>query len=125
MHYFLIGCVALLFALIAFKLVYPLLRPADPVETAAGLDRDEAHEMLDRYIRYMALSVALPGHFHSGERDAKAATAAMMRIMEIEGEPPDAEAARAFVDKLASDRAEEMVKGGGKYPIVFDDMWPL
>ena len=125
MHYVLTGLAALAIIWLGLKFVLPALRREDFAETAAALDRDGAHDMLERHLRYMALAVILPGHFYSGERDVKAATAAMMRIMEVEGEAPDADAARAFVTKLAGERADEMVKGGGKYPIVFDDMWPL
>jgi hypothetical protein len=126
LHFVLIGFAVLAVLWLGLKYVVPaLLRQEDFAEKAASLDREGAHEMLDGHVRYMAMAIALPGHFYSGERDVKAATAAMMRIMEIEGEPPDMEVARDFVVKLADSRAEEMMKGEGKYPIIFDDMWPL
>lgn len=125
MHFFLLGIAALVALLLIVKFVLPLLREPDPYELAATLGRDGAHEMLERHLRYMALAGALPGHFHSGKRDLEGATAAMVRIMEIEGEPCDRETARAFVDKLSIERADEIIKGGGKYATAFDDMWPL
>jgi hypothetical protein len=125
MHFFLLGIAVLVALLLIVKFVAPLLRELDPYELAATLDRDGAHEMLERHLRYMALAGALPGHFHSGKRDLEGATAAMLRIMEIEGEPCDRETARAFVEKLSVQRADEIIKGGGKYPIDFNDMWGL
>jgi hypothetical protein len=126
LHYVLIGFALLALVWLGLKYAVPaLLRQEDFAAKAASLDREGAHEMLDGHLRYMAMAIALPGHFYSGERDVNAATAAMMRIMEIEGEPPDAEVARDFVVKLADSRAEEMTKGDGKYPIIFDYMWPL
>jgi hypothetical protein len=126
LHYVLIGFAVLALLWLGLKYLVPaILRQEDFVERAASLDREGAHEMLDGHLRYMAMAIALPGHFYSGERDVKAATAAMMRIMEIEGEPPDAAVARDFVVNLADRRAEEMKKGEGQYPIIFDDMWPL
>jgi hypothetical protein len=126
LHFVLIGLALLLLLWLGMKYLVPaILRQEDFAARAAALDREGAHDMLDGHLRYMAMAIALPGHFYSGERDVRAATAAMMRIMEIEGEPPDADVARDFVVKLADRRAEEMMKGEGKYPIMFDDMWPL
>ena len=125
MHFILFGLVLLAVLWLGLKYILPAFRQEDFFETAAALDREGAHDMLDGHVRYMAMAIALPGHFYSGDRDVKAATAALMRIMEIEGEPPDAEIARDFVVKLADQQAEEMMKGNGKYPILFDDMWPM
>jgi hypothetical protein len=126
MHFLLFGFVVLALLWLGLKYLVPaILRQEDFAEKVASLDREGAHEMLDGHLRYMAMAIALPGHFYSGERDVNAATAAMMRIMEIEGEAPDPQVARDFVVKLADERAEEMMKGDGKYPIIFDDMWPL
>ncbi len=126
MHFVLIGLALLALLWFGFRYVVPaLLRQEDFVATAASLDREAAHEMLDGHLRYMSMAIALPGHFHSGDRDLRAATAAMMRIMEIEGEAADPDVARDFVLKLADHRAEEIMKGDCKYPIMFDDLWPL
>jgi hypothetical protein len=71
------------------------------------------------------MSTILPGHFHAGDRDVDAATAAMTRILAIEGEDRDRDDVRVFVRKLAKDKADAMVKDPDKYPIVFDDLWSL
>jgi predicted TPR repeat methyltransferase len=92
---------------------------------AADLDREGAHEMLEKHLRQIAMSTILPGHFHAGDRDVDAATAAMMRILAIEGEDRGRDDVRAFVVKLARDKADAMVKDPDKYPIVFDDLWSL
>jgi hypothetical protein len=126
LHFLLIGLALLPLLWLGMKYLVPaILRQEDFAATAASLDREAAHEMLDGHLRYMAMAIALPGHFHSGDRDLRAATAAMMRIMEIEGEAADPDVARDFVLKLADHRAEEIMKGDGKYPIMFDDLWPL
>ncbi len=125
MHLVLLGIAMLAALWLVIRYVLPALREEDFAEAAAALDREGAHDMLDGHLRYMAMAIALPGHFYSGDRDVRAATAAMMRIMEIEGEDPDPDIARDFVLKLAEQRAEEMTKGNGKYPIIFDDMWPM
>jgi hypothetical protein len=49
----------------------------------------------------------------------------MIRIFAIEGETRDRADVRAFVLKLAKDKADTMVKDPDKYPIVFDDLWSL
>jgi hypothetical protein len=124
MHYVL-AIFALIFALwVGGPYLYRLFGKKDYAAIASRLDPDGAHAMLEKHIRQMALSVALPEHFRSGRRDADAAAAAMTRILELEGEyrPPDE--VREFVVALAQRRAETMTKDD-QYPIVFDDMWSL
>jgi len=112
---------ALLWALSGF--ILPLMRPPDYGQVASGLDREGAHDMLDKHVTRMALGSVLPGQFDSSSRDADAAIAAMARILEIEGENRDADSVRAFITKLAEDKADAMVRG--KQPIVIGDLWPL
>ena len=124
MHYVL-AIFVLIFALwVGSPFLYRLFGKKDYAAIAGRLDRDGAHAMLEKHIRQMALSVALPEHFHSGHRDADAATAAMTRILELEGEYRSPDEIREFVIALARQRAETMTKDD-QYPIVFDDMWSL
>jgi len=125
MHYVLI--VLALIAVLWFGgpvLIRLLLARRDYAASAAALDRDGAHTMFENHIRQMALSIAMPEHFFSGKRDAAAAAAAMMRILELENEYRPPEEVRAFVSDLAKRRADEMIKDD-RYPVAFDDMWSL
>ena len=125
MIYVLIALGVLVALWVAARFVYPALAAVDYTEVAAGLDREGAHEMLEKHVRQIAMSIILPGHFHSSDRDIEAATAAMTRIFEIEGEVGDRDDIRDFVMKLAKDRADTMVKDPDKHPIIFDDLWSL
>jgi hypothetical protein len=117
---------ALIFALwVGIYIVYPAFGRIDYDEAAKDLDREDAHEMLDKHVRQLAMSIVLPGHFHAGERDVEAAAAAMARIFEIEGEHRNRDDIRGFVRKLAKDKADAMVKDADKNPILFDDLWLL
>jgi hypothetical protein len=118
--------VALIVALWVFmRVIYPAFGRIDYDEVVKDLDREEAHDMLDKHVRHLAMSIVLPGHFHAGERDVEAAAAAMARIFEIEGEYRDRDEIRDFVRKLAKDKADAMVKDADKHPILFDDLWLL
>jgi hypothetical protein len=125
MIYFLIALALVVAVFVTVRFIYPAFIAVDYDAVAAELDREAAHEMLDRHLRQIAMSTILPGHFHAGDRDVDAATAAMMRILAIEGETRDRDDVRAFVRKLAKDKADTMVKDPDKYPIVFDDLWSL
>jgi hypothetical protein len=125
MIYFLIALALVVAVFVTVRFIYPAFIAVDYDAVAAELDREAAHEMLDRHLRQIAMSTILPGHFHAGDRDVDAATAAMMRILAIEGETRDRDDVRAFVLKLAKDKADTMVKDPDKYPIVFDDLWSL
>ena len=125
MVYILIALAVVVAMFVAIRFVLPAFATVDYDAVAAELDREGAHEMLEKHLRQIAMSTILPGHFHAGDRDVDAATAAMIRVLAIEGETRDRDDVRAFVLKLAKDKADTMVKDPGKYPIVFDDLWSL
>ncbi len=125
MIYILVAIAVIVAIFVTIKFVFPVFARIDYDAVAAELDREGAHEMLEKYLRQIAMSTVLPGHFHAGDRDVDAAIAAMTRIFAIEGETRDRDDVRAFVLKLAKDKADAMVKDADKYPIVFDDLWSL
>jgi hypothetical protein len=125
MIYILIAFALVVAAVAVVRFVYPAFAAVDYDAVAAELDREGAHEMLEKHLRHIAMGTILPGHFQAGDRDVDAATAAMLRIFAIEGEVRDRDDVRAFVLKLAKDKADAMVKDPEKYPIVFDDLWSL
>jgi hypothetical protein len=125
MIYILIALALVVAIFVAVRFVFPAFARIDYDALAAELDREGAHDMLEKHLRQIAMGTILPGHFHAGDRDVDAATAAMVRIFAIEGEVRNRDDVRAFVLKLAKDKADAMVKDPDKYPIVFDDLWSL
>jgi hypothetical protein len=125
MIYILIAFAVVVAVFVTIRFVFPAFAAVDYDAVAAELDRESAHDMLEKYLRQIAMGTILPGHFNAGDRDVDAATAAMLRILAIEGETRDRDDVRAFVLKLAKDKADAMVKDPDKYPIVFDDLWSL